>query len=249
MQLSLFDYSQLNESNHDYVHNRTERIHELVKRSAQDIIDIGGMLIDVKDVLEHGQFLNWLACEFDWSDQTARNLMHVHERFGQNQNVFEFAPTVLYLLAAPSTPDEAVEEVFERAEHGETITHKKVRETIERHTPRTPPDITPKVAPSNSHTGTDRAEILEEFWNEPDDTFEFASDAHADDDWNAVPEIIDLLKNMRLVSKTLIPQIVQAIEIKKASPEARQFIRRELMSWNAQLQNTLKRIEEINNDE
>lgn len=31
--------------------------------------------------------------------------MHVAERFGENQTLFDFKPAILYALAAPSTPD------------------------------------------------------------------------------------------------------------------------------------------------
>ena len=43
--------------------------------------------------------------------------MWVYERFGgENQKVFEFRPSVIYALAAPSTPDSVVDKAIEKAE-------------------------------------------------------------------------------------------------------------------------------------
>ena len=55
--------------------------------------------------------------------------MNVASRFGDKLvNFTTFKPSILYELAAPSTPDEVVEQVIEKAENGETVTAKKVKE-------------------------------------------------------------------------------------------------------------------------
>ena len=64
-------------------------------------------------------FCNWLPWrerEFRWEEQTALNFMRVHE-FGKSKNFLDLNLPVsgLYLLAAPSTPDEARQQVIERA--------------------------------------------------------------------------------------------------------------------------------------
>jgi septal ring factor EnvC (AmiA/AmiB activator) len=70
-------------------------------------------LIDAKARLPHGQWYDWLAAEFDMSRQTADNFIHVAERFGgKSLTISDISPKVLYLLAAPSTPDEVVEDVM-----------------------------------------------------------------------------------------------------------------------------------------
>ena len=94
-----------------------------MKRAAQDIIDIGQKLIEVKARLGHGSFGGWLEAEFEWSDQTALNFMNVARRMPGIPNGLDFAPRALYLLAAPSTPETARTEALERAAAGETITH------------------------------------------------------------------------------------------------------------------------------
>ena len=67
-------------------------------------------------------FGNWLGAEFGWSQDTAHNFMRVADKFGKFPNLESFAPSALYALAAPSTPEPARQEAISRAEDGETIT-------------------------------------------------------------------------------------------------------------------------------
>jgi hypothetical protein len=56
--------------------------------------------------LGHGNFLPWIEAEFGMSEWTARNFMRVAEEFGgKSGTVPDLPPTVLYQLAAPSTPE------------------------------------------------------------------------------------------------------------------------------------------------
>jgi DUF3102 family protein len=48
-------------------------IHQLQRNS---IFDTGDLLIEAKDQLDHGRFLDWLDSEFDWSHATAANYMN-----------------------------------------------------------------------------------------------------------------------------------------------------------------------------
>ena len=116
-QLSLFDYNALEPETREFVEQRTDEIRVLVKRSAQDIIEIGRMLTEVKGALEYGKFGDWLSAEFEWSQMTASRFMRVHARFKSNNLLdFNIAPSALCLLASPSTPDDAVDEALERAD-------------------------------------------------------------------------------------------------------------------------------------
>ncbi|MEY9782287.1 hypothetical protein [Sinorhizobium fredii] len=57
------------------------------------------------------------------AERTARNFISVATRFGDKTAIVaDLQPTVVYALAAPSTPDDVVEEVTERASNGETFT-------------------------------------------------------------------------------------------------------------------------------
>lgn len=131
-QLELFQYDQLEQSDRDFVQGRTAEIKVLVKRTAQDIIEIGLKLIEVKGRLQHGMFGKWLDSEFGWTDRTALNFMRVANRFkSEIISDLKISPTVLYFLAAPSTPDEVREEAIDRATQGETITHKTAKIIVE----------------------------------------------------------------------------------------------------------------------
>lgn len=129
-----FDYQELDIETRKAVQERTAEIKALVKRAAKDIIDIGVKLIDVKDRLGYGKFGPWLAAEFDWTPMTASRFMNVAERFKNNNLLdFAFAPSALYLLSAPSTPESARVEAIERAEAGEQITYSAARELVALH--------------------------------------------------------------------------------------------------------------------
>jgi hypothetical protein len=87
---------------------------ERLKRTAEDIIEIGRDLIAVKVKLGHGNFGDWIKTEFDFSQETARKFMGVAEKFGDIPTLLEFKPAILYALAAPSTPESVRQEVIER---------------------------------------------------------------------------------------------------------------------------------------
>ena len=61
-----FDYGALDMETRVVVQQRTGEIRSLVRRSAQDIIDIGLKLGEVKQRLGHGGFGKWLEAEFEW---------------------------------------------------------------------------------------------------------------------------------------------------------------------------------------
>jgi len=105
-----------------------------MRRTAQDTLDIGQKLMEVKEQLEHGQFRNWLKAEFDWSVRTAARFMQVATKF-KNANLahLDIAASALYLLAEPSTPNEAQKEALELAKQGENITYAKAKDIINQH--------------------------------------------------------------------------------------------------------------------
>jgi hypothetical protein len=75
----------------------------------------------------------WLEREFEWTEQTALNYMRINAlAHSPSKTVLnlDVPMRALYLLAAPSTPDEARESVTERAASGERITYAKVREAV-----------------------------------------------------------------------------------------------------------------------
>jgi hypothetical protein len=119
-----FDYQNLDQKAQIIVKQKTAEIKSLIRQTAQDIIKVGQKLTEVKQQLKHGEFRNWLRTEFNWSISSATKFMQVSEQFKNvNFTHFNFATSALYILAAPSTPENAREYAIELASRGEHITY------------------------------------------------------------------------------------------------------------------------------
>jgi hypothetical protein len=104
-----------------------ERIKSRMAKTAQDIIEIGRDLANVKKLLSHGEFQEWIQTELGISPRTAQNFMNVTNRLGgKSEMISLLPPTVVYALAAPSTPDDVRAHVLELAEKGGPITEQMV---------------------------------------------------------------------------------------------------------------------------
>lgn len=129
-----FDYAALDVEAQIAVQKHTCEIKRMMRRTTQDIIEIGEKLIEVKQYLGFGHFSNWLIAEFGWKERTARNFMRVAEVFKSAKFADLFiASSALYLLAAPSTSESARQEALELAKKGEHITYSKARSIISQH--------------------------------------------------------------------------------------------------------------------
>jgi Protein of unknown function (DUF3102) len=108
-------------------------IRALGKRMVADIVEVGRRLTEAKRIAGHGNWLPWLEKEFGWSSQTADNFVHVFEATGKFPKFGNLSLPIsgLYLLAAPSTPDDAREEVIARVETGERLSLAEVQRLVE----------------------------------------------------------------------------------------------------------------------
>ncbi len=131
--LTCFDYEILDSEQRQVIQQRTGEIKERLRRSAQDIWEIGEKLAQVRSQLKHGQFETWLKAEFGWSRRTAYNFINVYEALAEPGSLAQIniATSALYLLAAPSTSQNVREEILQHAHKGKTITHKSIRQVIE----------------------------------------------------------------------------------------------------------------------
>ena len=68
-----------------------------------NIVWIGEHFTDVKQAIDHGQWLPWLEAEFGWTDRTARRFIEVYELVKlDNWSILpSFDVSALYLLAVP----------------------------------------------------------------------------------------------------------------------------------------------------
>ena len=111
-------------------------IKRIGKMTVDYAIEIGRRLHACRWLTRHGNWADWLRTELGFSEQTALNLIRLYEMAKTKSKNFvdlNVPLSALYLLAAPSTPAEAVDEVFERAERGEVIELAEVRETVKQH--------------------------------------------------------------------------------------------------------------------
>lgn len=130
-----YDYSQLAPA----VRGEVEQAAITIKRQEQQvragIIAVGQRLSAVKSLLQHGQFSDWCETEFAMSQRTAQRMMQVAEVF-KNDTVSFLSDTVLYQLAAPSTPEGARAQVIAEARAaGQSPTKVRVQEVIAQHRP------------------------------------------------------------------------------------------------------------------
>jgi hypothetical protein len=108
-------------------------IRTLGKRVVGDVVEIGRRLTECQSIVSHGHWHDWLDAQFGWSDQSALNYMRVYE-MAKSKNFLnlDISISALHILAAPSTPEEARDEIIERAKAGENIPVADVKETIAR---------------------------------------------------------------------------------------------------------------------
>jgi len=132
-----YDYSLIPEAQRDQVQAAAVEIVRHGRQAQQSLIEVGKRLIEVKDVLDHGQFSDWCETEFQMSPRTVQNMMNVARAFdGKSETVSLLTDSALYLLAAPSTPAAAREAVIEQAQAtGQSPTKAEVKEVIAAHKP------------------------------------------------------------------------------------------------------------------
>ncbi len=132
-----FDYTILEPEAYQVVKVQTGEIRALMKLSFESIIQIGQKLKLVKQHLGHGHFRTWLESEFDWSIWTATKFMQVAERFDETSfSGLDIAPSALYELAAPSTPEAARDEALARAASGESISYTTAKALKQKYIPQ-----------------------------------------------------------------------------------------------------------------
>ena len=125
-----YDYRAIDAKLRRKVQRHAEQIHQLLERTTETIVEIGRRLIEVHSEIGRSRFQAWLKAEFRWSQPTASQFMSIAEQFGHLDCLNNFQPSALYKLAPKSVPAELVAEMIQRAESGETITHKMVADAI-----------------------------------------------------------------------------------------------------------------------
>jgi hypothetical protein len=129
--VSGFDYTQLDHGTADFLREAATLIRSCKETWARAIIRIGMTLRGAKAHLPHGHFGAWLKAEFNMSERTAENYMSVERAFGsKSETVADLPPTLMYKLAAPSTPRQIREKVVADLEAGKSIDQRAVSKDI-----------------------------------------------------------------------------------------------------------------------
>ena len=128
------------EQESDTSNDRLEAIaKEIETLRATALMRIAGRLAEAQGIFRYrrdeGGFGGWVERRLHFSRDKAYDLLHVHEQFGgQSVELFDtLAPTVLYELAKPSTPESAREEALKRAEAGEQLSVAEAKSIVAQH--------------------------------------------------------------------------------------------------------------------
>ncbi len=111
-----FDYGVLPQGIAEEAKVVAARIRE---RNRASIIETGHDLAAMKERLGHGHFTAWIEAEFGMSDRTARNYLNAAKHFSKTEIVSVLPPSLIYKLAAKSTPDHVRKEIVTQIEAGD----------------------------------------------------------------------------------------------------------------------------------
>jgi hypothetical protein len=88
----------MNEIQTTVIDTLTVEILILKQQTAQNIIEIGKRLVEVKESLPHGEFGSYLKEKVAFSERTAQNFMKVAREFSNTQALADLEPTKVYAL-------------------------------------------------------------------------------------------------------------------------------------------------------
>jgi hypothetical protein len=120
----VFDYSDLAPDLARDLRLQAARIRRRHADTTKSIVETGRDLMATKQHLDHGQFTAWVEAEIGLTIRTVQHYMAVARLADQIPNaksVSHLLPSVVYKLAAKSTPAEVVNAVIARAESGEIV--------------------------------------------------------------------------------------------------------------------------------
>jgi hypothetical protein len=154
-----FDYSTLEPDTADTLRRAAERVRN---HASAVVLDVGRALLEVKDLLDHGQWAPWLESECQLKERTAQRMMNAARWAAEKSvTVTDLPPGILYRLSARSTPTETADEILARYSNGERLSSQTVAAILRAERParsegRCPeqaeaPDAgEPALAPENS---------------------------------------------------------------------------------------------------
>ena len=152
-----FDYSILTVEDADIVRAAATVIRSRLRRTSEDMLEIGRQLVAAKTALPHGAWSEWLETECDLSERTAQNFLRAASTFAESAIISDLAPTSVTRLAA--APPAAREAVLRRLEAGERVTGAEIDRIARASRPETAPSPTRPLS-------ADLASELAPLWRE-----------------------------------------------------------------------------------
>jgi Protein of unknown function (DUF3102) len=110
-----YNYGQIDEAHRQQVQEAALDIGRRLRRTVEDMIEIGRQLGEVKALIP-GKFSAWLKAEFAMSNGSAHDFMNFAERVEEFPIIGNFGITVARLLAAPNVPESVINAVVEATE-------------------------------------------------------------------------------------------------------------------------------------
>jgi hypothetical protein len=131
--LMLFNYGQLDAEARIVVQQEDKEFDRNMNESGASFLRACHNVRRIQEVLKYKRpgFVDWCDSKPGMSSSTAYKMLNVAQMFPESGNILEASKEVLYLIAAPSTPDEARQEIIEAAERGQAITYSQAKETID----------------------------------------------------------------------------------------------------------------------
>lgn len=138
-----FDYDALPIAVANEARAAADQIRTHGASAARSFVEVGRTLTRIKGQLGHGQFTEWVRCEFGLNPRTAQNYMSVSAWLDEAkyEAVSHLKQRTLYALSSPSTPSAVREAVLREIGEGTSLADSDVEARIAAVKPaRTPAD-------------------------------------------------------------------------------------------------------------
>ena len=142
-----FDYGGIEPEICARLEQEAARIRKRLFTAKRAAIEIGERLLQVKDLLPHGRFLEWVLLNCDFDPHTAQNFMNA-ARFARDhvKVARKLSQTGLFMLAAPRLDEGIRQRVIEAVERGEAASSSRIRALIKK-------ERTPAAEPASDADG------------------------------------------------------------------------------------------------
>jgi hypothetical protein len=129
-----FNYADLDAETRIVVSQEDKEFDRYIEDSGRGFIRACQSLQRIHEALRYKRpgFVDYIATKPGLTNGTAYRMLSVAKMFPNLGNI-DAAPSALYLLAAPSTPDEAREDALARVASGETLTYQSARDVVAAH--------------------------------------------------------------------------------------------------------------------